>query len=456
MNKNAARNCVGYDPAEDLIEVTYDGQEEKELFLKVQSRMLWFHQYLGEHKAFGTVDDSEVAYLPNAKLLLVKAAVRINGETVGRACAGEYYDASIGAQDPTICQTIATQAKGRALANAGFGTADCFERQKAEDFPYPYKASSIRKCGYDPRPDLMMLADTDGVQTPYLGVKYRVQWFNKYIIETERNARLGNSYIDDSEVWYDEAARLLMARAKVFIDGKVVGSSCASIPYDPNLPSASGIVARVCTQAKGRALANAGFGVAASALEDGRSSVPCDSGIRVTRAPDGTAQTKPLYQSAPQAVNTAPATNSTSAPGTNAPAESAPPPAPAPKRGRGRKKAALEPAPQPSPAEASPDEACPAVEPNTPAPAQGEPANTTEPTAAPAAPAVDAEPALEPMPIKEALAFIMPLGAYKGSTMGEVWGKEQKIIRFYASPKFKNSRYIDIKRAALAIVANAA
>lgn len=101
-----ARKCTGYDPVGDLVEVHYDGQVEKELFLKVQNRMLWFHQYLTEHKASGVIDDSNVTYLPDAKLLLVKATVTINGKTVGKACAGEFYDTAIGAQDPTICQTV--------------------------------------------------------------------------------------------------------------------------------------------------------------------------------------------------------------------------------------------------------------------------------------------------------------------------------------------------------------
>ena len=86
------------------------------------------------------------------------------------------------------------------------------------------------------------------------------------------------------------------------MNGKVAGSSCASIPYDPNVPSMvdNGVVMRVCTQAKGRALANAGFGVVASALEDGREPAPCDSGVKITAGPDGKPAVKPLYQSAAQ------------------------------------------------------------------------------------------------------------------------------------------------------------
>lgn len=459
---NPARKCMGYDPAGDLIEVQYEGQEGKELFLKVQNRMLWFHQYLTERKATGVIDDSNVTYLPEAKLLLVKATVTINGKTVGKACAGEFYDATIGAQDPTICQTVATQAKGRGLANAGFGTADCVEHKTTGEPPCPCKASDVRKCGYDPRFDMIMLPGENGVQTPYLNVRYRTHWFNQYVAETDRGDNTGESYIDDSEVWYDERTKLLMARAMVFLNGVMVGSSCASIPYDPNMPRANGVVMRVCTQAKGRALANAGFGVAVSALEDGKSTVPCEAGVRVTMAANGTAEVKPLYQSAPEAAAAVQAP---------APAES-PAAAPAPKRGRGRKKNAetnsaqdAQAPAQAEPANVPPPEVKAQPAPIGPAEPASQPAGTTPtvsasaPAAASAAPAPVAPPAavnLPPMPIEEARKFIMPLGAYKGLSMGEVWGKEQKIIRFYASPKFNNSRFTDIKRAAIAIVNNAA
>lgn len=441
-----ARKCTGYDPVGDLVEVHYDGQVEKELFLKVQNRMLWFHQYLTERKAFGVIDDSNVTYLPDAKLLLVKATVTINGKTVGKACAGEFYDTAIGAQDPTICQTVATQAKGRALANAGFGTADCVEHSKTGEPPCACKASDVRKCGYDPRFDMMLLPEANGIQTPYLGVKYRVHWFNQYVAEADRGANTGESYIDDSKVWYDEKAKLLTARAEVFLNGIMVGSSCASIPYDPNLPSVHGVVMRVCTQAKGRALANAGFGVAVSTLEDGQSTGLCDSGIRVTMAANGAVVVKPLYQSIPEA----PAA-------TKDPATAALQAAPAPKRGRGRRKntetdsthdaqesAQTEPANMPVPEVKAQ---------SNPTPAKPEPPQPATSASVATAPQATA---LPPMPIEEARKFIMPLGAYKGLSMGEVWGKEQKIIRFYASPKFNNSRFTDIKRAAIAIVENAA
>ena len=432
------RNCMGYNPAEDLIEVAYEGQESKELFLKVQNRVLWFHQYLMERGLPGVIDDSETWYIPGAKLLLAKAEVSINGQVVGRACAGTYYSPEIGAQDPTICQTVATQAKGRALANAGFGTADCVEQPKAEDFPFPYKASSIRQCGYNPRPDMMLLPGENGTQTPYLGVKYRVRWFNTYVAETCL-VSAGSSYIDDSEVWYDETTRLLNARAKVYMNGKVAGSSCASIPYDPNVPSMvdNGVVMRVCTQAKGRALANAGFGVVASALEDGREPAPCDSGVKITAGPDGKPAVKPLYQSAAQPAP------ETAKDGANAqPAEA---PDEEVKRGRGRrstKKAQAEEAEPKPAAKTTDDPVAPAAVETVPAP-QPETAQTAQPQAAPSLP---------PMPVEEALAYVMPMGGFKGLTLGEVWGKDQKIVRFYASDKFTNARYTDLKRAAIAVV----
>ena len=223
------------------------------------------------------------------------------------------------------------------------------------------------------------------------------------------------------------------------MNGKVAGSSCASIPYDPNVPSMvdNGVVMRVCTQAKGRALANAGFGVVASALEDGRESTPCDSGVKITAGPDGKPAVKPLYQSAAQPAP------ETAKDGANAqPAEA---PDEEVKRGRGRrstKKAQAEEAEPKPAAKTTDDPVAPAAVETVPAP-QPETAQTAQPQAAPSLP---------PMPVEEALAYVMPMGGFKGLTLGEVWGKDQKIVRFYASDKFTNARYTDLKRAAIAVV----
>ena len=65
------------------------------------------------------------------EFLQVSAQVLIDGKVVGQDIAG--VPARNVAGDPRIIQTLATQATGRALADAGFGTLYCNKRSEVGD-----------------------------------------------------------------------------------------------------------------------------------------------------------------------------------------------------------------------------------------------------------------------------------------------------------------------------------
>ncbi len=116
------RGCH-YEPKEDLIRLTQEvgGAKSETLYLEVRNRVLWFNEYLHETKQNGYIDDSEIRFIPEANMLVATATVYINGEIAGRASVGRTPDPN----DHQLVASMCTQAKGRALSNAGFGTVDC-------------------------------------------------------------------------------------------------------------------------------------------------------------------------------------------------------------------------------------------------------------------------------------------------------------------------------------------
>ncbi len=398
---NTLRYTSAYDPQGDTVAVVFNEGEAPQTFLETKYRLRWFHDYLKDHNSSGYVDDSELVYMPEAKLILAKASVFINGDLVGRSCAGSYYTPDLGLSDPTLGQTVATAAKGRALSNAGFGTADCAPDKKNPPArsELPAAQGTIRACSYNPASDIIELTVSDSSKKPdlYLEVKNRLRWFHQYL--RDRNT---TGYVDDSEVRYDPAAKMLFATARVFIEGVLAGVSSASRPYDPDEPAlyTQQPIARVCTAAKGRALANAGFGITASALEDGKNT-PCDAGIQVVHE-NGEDQVVPLYQ------KTGPAGMESRLP-------------------------------------VMPPE-------ETPEPTQ------TEELTAPAAPAKEAPESIGPdvpgrMGYQAAKALVLPFGSLKGKTMAEAMNLDPSLVEFYASERFKGKdKYPQINEAALVMV----
>lgn len=129
MNNNEvfinARKC-SYDPMQDLIDVTYDNDKHS-AYLQVPHRLIWFATYCAEKGFTGFVDDGDVKYIPELALIQATASVFINGTMVGRSSAGCAITAGDYESINNAIQTAATRAKGRALANAGFGTPPTME-----------------------------------------------------------------------------------------------------------------------------------------------------------------------------------------------------------------------------------------------------------------------------------------------------------------------------------------
>lgn len=133
-NSQTTIRACSYKPEEDLILLTYEENGREELYLEVKYRVKWFHQYCLENNLSGFIDDSEVLYIPEAQMFLATASVYIDNTLVGKSSAGVPYSANNPNASKVAIQTAATCAKGRALANAGFGTINC-AMEEGDRFP---------------------------------------------------------------------------------------------------------------------------------------------------------------------------------------------------------------------------------------------------------------------------------------------------------------------------------
>lgn len=115
------RRCA-YDPTADLITVKYDDSDKLALYLQVPHRIIWFQQYCVENGICGVIDDGDVTFIPELSLVKAVATVLMDGVVVGRSAAGCVVNVGDRESINNAVQTAATRAKGRALANAGFGT----------------------------------------------------------------------------------------------------------------------------------------------------------------------------------------------------------------------------------------------------------------------------------------------------------------------------------------------
>ena len=122
MNTNNARfhACEGYNPWEHLIAST-DGW-----YLPAKSRTEWFNHFCYENGLSGMIDNSEgqiIGTYPTQSYLSV-ATIYINGTIVAKSAAIDPLIYTDGSANYNYVETAGTHAKGRALANLGFGTDD--------------------------------------------------------------------------------------------------------------------------------------------------------------------------------------------------------------------------------------------------------------------------------------------------------------------------------------------
>jgi len=138
MEKKELRICA-YDPEKDLITVQYDEKQPAELYLEVKNRVFWFNKYCEEKGLRGLIDESQIQFVPEMNMVAVTAKVFIDDKLVAAAVAGRPFVPGDNENNCTLIQTVATTAKGRALADAGFGTIGA--SIPAEDgVPFPVDA----------------------------------------------------------------------------------------------------------------------------------------------------------------------------------------------------------------------------------------------------------------------------------------------------------------------------
>lgn len=117
----ATIRACSFNPGEHMIPITFKDGDAPNYYLEVKWRLFWFHQYCQEKGyASYSVEESPATIItcPSGSFVQTAAVVKIDGEVVGQGIGG----VSLASTDIQYAvQQAATIAKGRALANAGFG-----------------------------------------------------------------------------------------------------------------------------------------------------------------------------------------------------------------------------------------------------------------------------------------------------------------------------------------------
>lgn len=124
-----------------------------------------------------------------------------------------------------------------------------------------------RDCSFNPNDHLVPLFDEMGALVkdnngaPKMSLPYaaRAKWFFVWCGEHQVTGFIDDSNFEFVRIDVGECAVFCVARAEVFIDGKLVGKSAASVPVYGSFSYDKRVVANAVSQAKGKALANAGF-----------------------------------------------------------------------------------------------------------------------------------------------------------------------------------------------------
>jgi len=299
---------------------------------------------------------------------------------------------------------------------------------------------SVREVeGYDPSQNLIKLRDYQGRESLYLEVKHRKDWFLRWCYA---NGKIG--MLDDSEIVYNPISKMVEGKATVYIDGQIMARSAASKPYDPeNMSNFSRTVFQdVGTIAIGRALANAGFGTVNCCLEDGDTlttladaPVAPPSSVSSPSAPSASSVASPATKPAPQQAN--PENHplmqllrqpqQPSATNQNANTRTV---SPTPNAGGTAEKQTKE----------------------DPADSSSQTALKTASTTARTTPGFKKNPDIPlPKTVEEAKQAIMPIGSFRGKTLGEMLVQNVNQIAYYAgrygNRKFANPAYPNLMKA---------
>lgn len=110
------RKC-SFKPEEHFIEMGFPGKDEKSYYLEVKWRVFWFNLYCQEKGVESYSIEEEPATMLGTNMVQARCIVKMNGAIAGAGVGGYLLN-----NDPMYAvQMASTIAKGRALANAGFG-----------------------------------------------------------------------------------------------------------------------------------------------------------------------------------------------------------------------------------------------------------------------------------------------------------------------------------------------
>ncbi len=180
------RPC-GFRPEEHFVRVgSLRKDEEERLYLEVKWREYWFHRYCDENGILSrSIEELPAALIQGTDFLQAQAVVKMNGEVAGRGVGGFWLRTQERAYAVQMAGTI---AKGRALANAGFGTVFSSARASetggaeipcdsglkvSEFFPGGSPAESGRDAGRD-RPAEKEPVQPAKAMTAEQAVKFRI------------------------------------------------------------------------------------------------------------------------------------------------------------------------------------------------------------------------------------------------------------------------------------------
>lgn len=304
------------------------------------------------------------------------------------------------------------------------------------NIPEMPKVCSTRACStYDPMQFMSEFQYDNGRREMYLEVKYRVDWFNHWCMEHHVEGNI----LDQSYEIIPEM-RMILATSVVMMNDKEVARAIAgrAIPEDPM--GMNVVVQSAFTCAKGRALANLGFGTTNGSTNENGEDIPPDSGIPIVDtqpvpqapAPVAPVSTAAAPVTAPGLPPVTPDTNPMMM-GTGSPAVTEAPK----KRGRKPKNSqevmaiTTHPVVNPEAPMQEPVTIQPQVTAPTPQPVLQQPATTYNPQPTPVVSNAEI-----PQTIEAARAFVCPIGTGKGKTMGELYLSDRGKVEFFAGPKF--------------------
>ena len=107
-------------------------------------------------------------------------------------------------------------------------------------------ARLLRQCSYDPAPDRILVNYGQGGQDElYLEVKFRMLWFLTWCKENGFNG-----FIDESEYEVIPSMGMVIAKAKVYVDGNLIGAAAASAVTNGDYAHNEKLIQTAATSAK--------------------------------------------------------------------------------------------------------------------------------------------------------------------------------------------------------------